>query len=657
MHRLLLGVAVLLLGVFQAAAQGNTYPLDFIYDANNKVYVAQVEVQVSAGDTLEASVTGGEQIYFYVYTATQDIYEGETLADFAAEADGTIFVDVVSATEASGEMQVVSAGGDSGSTLTRPPVASGPVEAGEFTEGDCPFDVPPEVNVTCGTLTVPENRLTDSGATTQLAIAIIPAVSADPLPDPVFYLEGGPGGSALSGIDSWYNSPYRNERDIVLLEQRGTGFSEPSLNCPEMDEDETGAAVEACRDRLLAEGVDLTAYNSRENAADVEALRLALGYDQINLYGISYGTRLALTVMRDQPQGIRAVIIDSVYPPNVDTNYSVTTDTYQLISLMFADCAAQPDCASAFPDLEARFYDALDAVADNPPQATNADGETVDLTPDDVINRLVEQLKTTGVISAIPASLEAFISGDYDTYMDLATNGAGDSAGGSTDELSMAQELMGELTPDEQTAVQDMVAQNDTAGIADLLNNAFELSAEELDQAVQGFIQLGSDSGGEAVSSVEPPEIDDDSEGMNMSVQCNEEMPFMTLDEVIAIAQAADMPDIVRETTLAGSQSEFEGCDVWPAGEADPIENEPVVSDIPTLVLAAQYDTATPPWWADLAAETLSSSFDFHFPMVGHGVIDGGNCPVSIGLAFLDDPTTEPDTSCIATMNDQFYVP
>lgn len=595
MRRLFLGVAILLLGVFQAAAQGNTYPLEFIYDANENLYVAQVEVQVAAGDTLETSVTGGEQVYFYIYTDTQDIYEGETLADFTAEADGTIFIDVVSTTEASGEMEVIGAGSDSGSTLTRPPVASGSAEAGEFTEGDCPFDTPPEVNVTCGTLTVPENRLTDTGATIQLAIAIIPAVSADPLPDPIFYLEGGPGGSALAGIDSWYTSPYRSERDIVLLEQRGTGFSEPSLNCPEMDEDETSAAVEDCRDRLLAEGVDLTAYNSSENAADVEALRLALGYDQINLYGISYGTRLALTVMRDQPQGIRAVIIDSVYPPNVDTNYSVTTDTYELISMMFADCAAQPDCADAFPDLEARFYDALDAIGDNPPQATNADGETIDLTPDDVINRLSEQLKTTGIISAIPASLEAFISGDYDTYMDLATNGAGDG-------------------PE-------------------------------------------SSDNGEAVSGMEPPEIDDDSEGMNMSVQCNEEMPFMTLDEAIAIAQSVDMPDIVRETTLAGSQSEFEGCDVWPAGESDPIENEPVVSDIPTLVLAAQYDTATPPWWADLAAGTLSSSFDFHFPMVGHGVIDGGDCPVSIGLAFLDDPTTEPDTSCIATMNDQFYIP
>ncbi|MCB9451296.1 MAG: alpha/beta fold hydrolase [Anaerolineaceae bacterium] len=655
MRRVWLAIVFVLLGVIQVAAQDNVYALSFEYDSNNDSYYAEVEVDMAAGDTLEATVTGGEDVYFYVYTDSEDLYEGDSLADFVAQDDGVIYVGVESATEASGELIVVSGGEMSGATTptnqTTSNMAASTVEAGDFAETDCPFEVPSGVRVTCGTLTVPENRQTDNGATIQLAVAVIDARSGNPLPDPIFYLEGGPGGSALAGVDSWFNSPYGEERDIVVFDQRGTGFSEPSLNCPEMDTDDSTDAVEACRDRLLAEGVDLTAYNSRENAADVEALRLALGYDQINLYGISYGTRLALTVMRDQPQGIRAVVIDSVYPPNIDTNYNVTTDTYQLISMMFADCAAQPDCAGAFPDLEARFYDQLDAIADNPPQVTNADGETVDLYPEDVINTLVNQLKDTALVSAIPASLDAFASGDYDTYMDLATNGAGTS----TDGTSLAQELAVELSADELAQIQDMAAQNDTAGIADYLSGMFDLSAEEADQVATGFVQLGGSIG--AVGSVEPPDIDDDSEGMNMSVQCNEEMPFMTLDEASARAEAVDMPDIVRQATFAVSQSEFDSCDVWPAGTADAIEDEPVVSDIPTLVLAAQYDTATPPWWADLAAETLSNSFDFHFPLVGHGVIDGGSCPISIGLAFLADPYSEPDTSCIAGMNDQFYVP
>lgn len=654
MRRLFLLLVVILAGVIQVAAQSNTYPLSFEHDADNDDYYAVVQVEVIAGDTLQATVTGGEDIYFYVYTDEAALFEGESLADFVAEEDGVINVDVISISEASGEIRVLGERAASTTATTTGTGAMGTIEAGEFAEGACPFEVPSGVNVTCGMLSVPENRQMDTGTTIGLAIAIIGARSASPLPDPIFYLEGGPGGSALAGIDSWYNSPYGDQRDIILLEQRGTGFSEPSLNCPEMDTDDSLDAVEACRDRLQAEGVDLTAYNSRENAADVEALRLALGYDQINLYSISYGTRLALTVMRDYPAGIRSVVLDSVYPPNIDTNYNVTSDTFQLVSMMFEDCAAQPDCAAAFPDLEARFYDQLNAIADAPPQVTNADGETVELYPEDVIGTLVEQLKSTGLVSAIPASLDAFAAGDYDTYMDLATNGAGDSMGGSTDSVGLAQELAAELTADELAEVQDMAAQNDAAGIADYISGLFDLTAEETDMAAQGFVQLANGAG--MVAGAEPPDIDDDSEGMNMSVQCNEEIPFMTVNEAIARAEAVDMPDLLREVNLAGTQVEFDQCAVWPAGQADSIENEPVVSSIPTLVLSAQYDTATPPWWGDLAAETLSNSYNYHFPLVGHGVIDGGSCPVSIGLAFYSNPNTAPDTACIATMNDQFYI-
>jgi pimeloyl-ACP methyl ester carboxylesterase len=643
MSRLFAVLVVALVTVTQVAAQGNIYPLTFEYDPDGDEYVAVAEVEVSAGDTLQARITGGAALYFYVYTDDEILYEGESLADFVAEENGLIYVEVIASGEATGELRVVGGGGASGATG-----ATGTTGAGEFAEEACPFAVPSGVDVTCGMLTVPENREAGTGETIRLAVAIIGARAANPLPDPIFYLEGGPGGSALAGIDGWYNSPYRDQREIVVFDQRGTGFSEPSLNCPEMDDDTSTDAIEACRDRLLREGVDLTAYNSRESAADIEALRLALGYDEINLYGISYGTRLALTMMRDHPAGIRAVIIDSVYPPNIDSNYHVVTDTFQIISLMFEDCAAQPACAAAFPDLEARFYDRLSAIADAPPLVTNADGEEEELYPQNVIDRLYEQLKTTSLVSAVPASLDAFASGDYDTYMELASNGAGDGA-------SLAQELAGDLTADELAAIQEMVARHDLGAIADYLSDLFDLTAGEADAAAQGFMAL--DSSGGAIAEVEPPDIDDDSEGMNMSVQCYEEMPFMDVDEAVARAEAMDMPELVREALLVGTLAEFDQCNVWPAGRASQIENEAVVSDIPTLVLSARYDTATPSWWGDLAAETLSNSYNYHFPLVGHGVIDGGRCPVSIGIAFLNNPTVAPDVSCIATMNDRFWVP
>jgi len=406
---------LLLWSVTLTLAQEESPPLTFEYDSEEDLFWVEVEIDVRAGDTLEAFIENGESLYFWVYTETQDVYEGESLADFVADTDGALFVEIVSLSEASGELVVISgAQSESAPALER---LGG--EAGTFTETDCPFETPADEDITCGVLTVPENRQTDNGATVELMVAILHARSDSPQPDPIIYLEGGPGGSALAGIDTWYNTPYRQDRDFILFDQRGTGFSLPSLNCTEMDEDDIESAVEQCRDRLLAEGVDLTAYNSRENAADVEALRLALGVDQVNLYGISYGTRLALTVMRDYPDGLRAVVIDSVYPPNVDTGYLFPSDTYALISAMFADCAAQPDCDAAFPDLEARFYDALYAIADAPPVVTNYDGDEVELYPSDVLNTLIDQLKTNGLVSAIPATLDAFIAGDYETYFIL----------------------------------------------------------------------------------------------------------------------------------------------------------------------------------------------------------------------------------------------
>ncbi|MCA9904902.1 MAG: alpha/beta fold hydrolase, partial [Anaerolineae bacterium] len=182
---------------------------------------------------------------------------------------------------------------------------------------DCWMDLPDGLvegdDVDCGLLFVPEDRTDPDSATIELAVAILYASEDDVQPDPIIYLAGGPGGNAVDELEAWVDIPYIQDRDLILLDQRGTGYSFPSLNCPEIEESEDDA-TQACRDRLVADGVNLQAYNSAENAADVADLRVALGYDEWNLYGISYGTRLAQTIVRDYPQGIRSVILDSAYP-------------------------------------------------------------------------------------------------------------------------------------------------------------------------------------------------------------------------------------------------------------------------------------------------------------------------------------------------------
>ncbi len=140
---------------------------------------------------------------------------------------------------------------------------------------------------------------------------------------------GGPGFAGLDDIEYFgHVLPFRETHDIVTYDQRGTGRATPSLECPERDEvavatlqaaedpaDEraaVAAAMRACRDRLVAVGIDLDDYDSEASAADLDDLRRALGYDRWTILGISYGGRLALATMRSFPDGIESVILDSV---------------------------------------------------------------------------------------------------------------------------------------------------------------------------------------------------------------------------------------------------------------------------------------------------------------------------------------------------------
>lgn len=151
---------------------------------------------------------------------------------------------------------------------------------------ELPDDVVEGNDIDCGYVTVPEDRSDPSSQMIELAFAILYAPTDDVQPDPVIYLAGGPGGNAVGELDGWLDVPYLQDRDLILLDQRGTGYSVPSLNCPEVEE-EAEDATQLCYDRLVDEGINLQAYNSAENAADVADLRVALGYEEWNLYGVS----------------------------------------------------------------------------------------------------------------------------------------------------------------------------------------------------------------------------------------------------------------------------------------------------------------------------------------------------------------------------------
>jgi len=225
--------------------------------------------------------------------------------------------------------------------------------------------------VQCGYLTVPENRAKPDGRRIRIFVMRALAVSATPKRDPIVYLSGGPGGAGSFEVAFMVKHGLNADREVIFVDQRGTHRAEPRVGCPAWEQfgfdsvslpfaaESTTAAdsktIKECRDRLVAAGVDLAAYNSTENAADIANLRLALGIESWNVYGVSYGSKLALIVLRDHPQGIRSVILDSVSPPTnniVETWWSAPASSFKAI---FAACAAQPACATAFPNLEADF--------------------------------------------------------------------------------------------------------------------------------------------------------------------------------------------------------------------------------------------------------------------------------------------------------------
>ncbi len=244
--------------------------------------------------------------------------------------------------------------------------------------------------VDCGRLTLPLRWEDPDGASITLPVAVFQPRRPDPALAPVIYLSGGPGFPALEParerLRSWRQvaDGLFPGRKLVVFEQRGVGRSEPRLSCPEGDnpnawwplsedpynfekvKDRVRAAYLACRDRLQAEGVDLTAYGSRQIAADLEALRRNLDLGRVVLFGLSYGTRIALTAMRDYPQGIEAAILDSTLPPQALRSAMNAEALGGAFDRLFAGCAADSRCASAYPDLEERFHGLLAALKKEP---------------------------------------------------------------------------------------------------------------------------------------------------------------------------------------------------------------------------------------------------------------------------------------------------
>ena len=220
-------------------------------------------------------------------------------------------------------------------------------------------DCPPPIasRARCGTLEVPEDRARPEGRKIALNLIIIPAAGPVRLP-PLFDLEGGPGLPSTHSVGFYLTdgAAYRAGRDVVLIDQRGTGGSNPLL-CPELDDPARqyvplypDALVEACRNRL-ATHANLAHYGTDEAAADLDAVRLALGAERIDLVALSYGTTLALRYATLHPERVRAMVLFGAVPPEARPPQGHAPAATHALGLIVRDCAAAPECHRAYPEL------------------------------------------------------------------------------------------------------------------------------------------------------------------------------------------------------------------------------------------------------------------------------------------------------------------
>jgi pimeloyl-ACP methyl ester carboxylesterase len=296
-----------------------------------------------------------------------------------------------------------------------------------------PIPVPALESARCGFLVVPENRRERDGRTIRLMVAIVPAASSHPAREPIVHLTGGPGGIALFEAQQLVGAGLNRSHALILMDQRGTFYDEPALTCPVIDEFNHSilgqrydseltraqhiAATAACRQQLQAKSAALAAYNTLENADDFADLRRALGYDLYDLYGVSYGTDLALTIMRRHPEGIRSVVLDSVVPPHVAAPPGFWTAAAAGFGNLFAACQMQPSCEARYPHLERTFTELVRKLERDPVVATIPDPRTggpirVLLDGGALVNTLVNISFATPLFADVPSWIAQLAGGD-----------------------------------------------------------------------------------------------------------------------------------------------------------------------------------------------------------------------------------------------------
>ncbi|HIK43333.1 MAG TPA: alpha/beta fold hydrolase, partial [Leptolyngbyaceae cyanobacterium M65_K2018_010] len=618
----------------------------------------------------------------------------------------------------------------------------------------CPTVLPPNEiegkTITCGLFTVPENYADPNGRQIELTYAVLHSRSLSPAPDPIMDLRGGPGGSTLESkaLATRVNiyEPLRQTRDIIVLDQRGTQFSN-RLGCapavlattkvlldpngqyagtldplqaqmrsrfPNASDDliTLYAAFDLCARLLENHGNDLSHYNTPNSAQDVVNLTAALGYDQINLYGISYGTYLAQRIMANHPDRVRSVVLDSTVPLQANKYEAIVRDLEVSFLNLVADCEADAACRAAYPNLTQRTVALLNQLDQAPlplaPPITPLERTTpIDRITAAEFATLIELMNHhPGQIAPyLPLIVQELEQGITTTFAGVITGALFSSAANApafesspeayrlqardfeakAEDILRARATAAETSRPASRWVQQIqsIANTlpDSEGVLLLVNllgvgytdaprnreTLIAFVAEEfkgdtaatLTAAVQAMSEVEVRHVYDVVSALTDSFSGVDAgitTGMFRSVDCRELVPFSNPAQTQANYEAMLMPQLGTGRVVAARQA-YDLCSFWPVEAAPASEHAPINSAIPTLVLQGRYDVQTNTEMGIEVMAGLRNGTFVEFSSTGHGAIVVSQCAKDIGVAFVNNPTRVPDTSCTADLFPSFVLP
>jgi pimeloyl-ACP methyl ester carboxylesterase len=437
-----------------------------------------------------------------------------------------------------------------------------------FESSPCPVAFNVSTEVECGTVTVPQDRENPGERTVAIAVAVFKARSDTRAADPVILLDGGPGSRTLdsyAGGLGLFLSRFNRNRDVIIFDYRGMGYSEPALTCSKMDEDGWEAA---CRDRFTAQGVDFTNFTTRDNAADAADIVHALGYESYNVWGGSYGSSVALTLLRDHPENIRAAIITALQAPQGDLQSAIPANFQHTLDAISALCEADETCASTSGgNLTEKLGTIVDRLNANPLPVTIAGVENM-LTGDNVVVGLGQLLKDETNIPIIPGLIASLYAEQYEVVMPYVS---------------------------------------------------------ALSQPPDPLMPIGA----------------------WLSMRCTDSI-LATTPEMMESAFQRIHPAF-RAGLALEHQREVEQCQTWGARVPTNADRLPATADTPTLIISGELDMYSSETWLNSTLANLPNGYGFMLPYHMHYVIHN-RCASGLLVGFIEDPTVEPDASCMAAI-------